>query len=560
MMAVKSALRRQAGDNYPRIRSHRNIMTVGNTVLKPVFFSEYIHQLISPEGLEKLEKAVGNRHIGVLSIQIADFYTWVAALGEETGFRLLKILKQCIPVHFDRFFPSASILLLENGKLNENMVWFETAEEGIAGLADASLHYRPHLTRIFSARTSDIVKTPPDIRVGHAWISKNQQAGFYRLLFKAFCDAQRIAGLPIHPAYPSDSHTSASENPAPPRESLQSYRKPDDRFATPIRQLIRPAVTVPPDMTIREVRESLSDLSPMSCIVVLEKRRPVGLLMNYHLDRKLGTPYGVSLYYDREISRLMDPAPLIAEITEAVEEVAKYAMNRESEKLYDDIIVTEEGRFAGTISVQKMLDHLAEIQVKIAMGANPLTGLPGNVAIEQEITRRTAAKLASSLIYIDLDNFKVYNDAYGFDHGDRLILFTARLLKEAVQVGGSPEDFIGHIGGDDFIIIADQNTSPDIARIITDRFGGKAPEFYSEEDRARGFIIGTGRDGIEKEFPFVSVSVGIVDCAFESGISMNELSHRVAAVKKYAKSIPGNAYVKDRRSPLGQTPNSSTVE
>jgi hypothetical protein len=86
--------------------------------------------------------------------------------------------------------------------------------------------------------------------------------------------------------------------------------------------------------------------------------------------------------------------------------------------------------------------------------------------------------------------------------------------------------------------------------MITERFEAKAPDFYTEADQAKGFIIGTGRDGIEKEFPFVSVSVGIVDCAFEGDITMDALSHRVAAVKKYAKSIPGNAYVKDRRSPL----------
>ena len=286
-----------------------------------------------------------------------------------------------------------------------------------------------------------------------------------------------------------------------------------------------------------------------------EDQRAVGLLMNYNLDRKLGSRFGISLYFKREISRLMDPSPLVADINEPVEEVAKLAMNREDFKIYDDIVVTEHGRFAGTVSVQKMLDFLAEVQVKIAMGANPLSGLPGNVAIEQEISRRATGRIASSLIYIDLDNFKVFNDAYGFENGDQLILFTAKLLRNAIRNSGREDDFIGHVGGDDFVIISSQKRATALSETITRMFEAGVVRFYEPEDREEGYIMGKGRDGVKRKFPIVSVSIGIVDCDFQTEFSMNDLSHRVAEIKKYAKSIPGNSYVKDRRQPLGSCEN-----
>ncbi|GBC61757.1 GGDEF domain-containing protein [Desulfonema ishimotonii] len=198
-----------------------------------------------------------------------------------------------------------------------------------------------------------------------------------------------------------------------------------------------------------------------------------------------------------------------------------------------------------------MLDYLAEIQVQIAMGANPLTGLPGNVVIEQEISRRSDNKIRSSLIYIDLDNFKVYNDVYGFEKGDQVILFTARTLRQAVQSESETDSFIGHVGGDDFIIISPRDKARKISARITGIFEKDVKIFYGEPDRDRGYIIGRGRDGIRREFPLISVSIGIVDCEFREAFTMDELSSRVAEIKKYAKSIPGNAFVRDRRKPLG---------
>lgn len=323
------------------------------------------------------------------------------------------------------------------------------------------------------------------------------------------------------------------------------------KCSAPIRTLARRGPVVSPRDTIKDVRLLLEDSPPMSNAAVVDGRRPVGLVMRYALDKRLSSQYGLSLYAGREATRLMDPRPLIVEGRTPIEETAAAAMARADDKIYDDVIVVENGLFLGTVSVRDMMDRLAKAHVEMAKGANPLTGLSGNVVIERELSRRSEAGIASSFLYVDLDNFKVYNDAYGFKNGDKVILLTAQILREAVKTRGRPEDFIGHVGGDDFIVITDPARAASISREICDRFGERVGALYSEEDRNRGFILGKGRDGREGEFPLASVSVGVIDCSFAEPVPMEELSRRAAEVKKCAKAMSGNSVFRDRRTPLG---------
>jgi EAL domain-containing protein (putative c-di-GMP-specific phosphodiesterase class I)/GGDEF domain-containing protein/CBS domain-containing protein len=336
--------------------------------------------------------------------------------------------------------------------------------------------------------------------------------------------------------------------------SLSDVGRGELKCSTPVKSLIQETLVVGPATTIREVKKLLEDRPPMANVVIVDGKRPLGIIMNYNLDRHLSTQFGLSLYSDRKVLKLMDRDPLIVDGDRPLEEVASLAMRRDSRKIYDDILVTEGGAFVGTVSVQTMLDSMARVQVELAKGANPLTGLAGNVAIEAEINRRCREGLPSSLIYVDLDNFKVYNDVYGFKSGDKAILLTAEVLREAVARHGEPDDFIGHVGGDDFIIMCGQDRAEDICRTTCERFAAEVPDLYNPEDRSRGFIVGRGRDGREGEFPLVSLSLGYLDCAFAHPFTMEELSQRVAEVKKYAKSRPGNSYVQDRRAPLGSVP------
>lgn len=318
------------------------------------------------------------------------------------------------------------------------------------------------------------------------------------------------------------------------------------KCSIPVRELAEKAFSTLPDTPVRQVKSVLKGDEPISAVVVAENGRPRGLVMSYHLDRALSSPYGMSLYYDREITRIMDPAPLIVEEEMTVEAAARRAMGREKAKLYDHIIVTHEGRLTGIVSVQNMLDSLAAVQVEMAKGANPLSGLPGNVAIEQEIERRFERGDPFTVIYADLDNFKVYNDVYGFKNGDNILLLLANIMSWAARRHGSENCFTGHIGGDDFVMICESGRAERLCLAITRCFKRLIGSHYSPEDREIGFVKGRDRTGVSREFPLVSVSLAVVDC--RETCSLSDLARRSAEVKKCAKSVAGNSWFRDRRS------------
>jgi len=179
--------------------------------------------------------------------------------------------------------------------------------------------------------------------------------------------------------------------------------------------------------------------------------------------------------------------------------------------------------------------------------ANPLTRLPGNVSILEELSKKLDSKDLFAVCYIDLDKFKTYNDTYGFEHGDDVIRETARILIRATQEAGKPGDFIGHIGGDDFVIV----TTPDIAEVISQKvinyFEKTAPSFYNETDRKNGYIIGKDRQGKEQKVPLLSVSIGIVTNEFRKIDHVAQIGEIGAELKSYAKSLERSNFVKDKR-------------
>lgn len=185
--------------------------------------------------------------------------------------------------------------------------------------------------------------------------------------------------------------------------------------------------------------------------------------------------------------------------------------------------------------------------------ANPLTRLPGNVSILNELQSRIDKKMPLAVAYIDLDKFKVYNDKYGFSHGDEVIRETARLLIRAVQELGNPDDFIGHIGGDDFVAV----TTPDKVEAICSKIIGEfekiSPTFYNEEDRTAGFIIGRDRKGVEQKFALLSVSIGVVTNEKRALTHVAQIGEIGAELKEAAKAIERSSYVKDKRGDSRQS-------
>ncbi|MDD4938699.1 MAG: response regulator [Candidatus Omnitrophica bacterium] len=179
--------------------------------------------------------------------------------------------------------------------------------------------------------------------------------------------------------------------------------------------------------------------------------------------------------------------------------------------------------------------------------ANPLTRLPGNVSILNELSSRLESKTLFAVCYVDLDKFKAYNDKYGFEHGDEVIRETARILIQSTQKIGNPSDFIGHIGGDDFVIVTTPDVADNLCKEIIAEFDERSPSFYNETDRKAGFIMGLDRQGKEQKIPLLSVSIGLVTNEFRGIQHVAQVGEIGAELKSYAKSLGRSNYVKDQR-------------
>jgi len=320
------------------------------------------------------------------------------------------------------------------------------------------------------------------------------------------------------------------------------------KHAFPIGDIVEETVSIDGEMLVKDVKTLFEENTTLSGIVVVENNKPCGLVMRQHLDKHLGRKYGFALYNEKPISHIMDKIPLIVENRTPIELVSQVAMNRSKMKLYDSIIVTsDEQLLQGIVSVQTLLDTMTRIRLELAKGANPLTGLPGNIAIEQEHLRYAKNDKSFSIIFIDLDNFKSYNDQYGFEKGDSVLLYTANLLKCGLKEYGDDDAFLGHIGGDDFIIFTAEDAVDSLCRFLIEHFDAGIKDLYSPEDREAGGIMAHDRSGQERWFPFISVSMAVLDCTAETGKDMKEISGKVAQLKQYAKSKPGSVYVRDRR-------------
>jgi len=186
--------------------------------------------------------------------------------------------------------------------------------------------------------------------------------------------------------------------------------------------------------------------------------------------------------------------------------------------------------------------------------ANPLTNLPGNRAIDLALRRRIALQTSLAVCYIDLDNFKGFNDRYGFIAGDKVLLAIADCVINGVQkCGDIMEDFVGHEGGDDFVVLTVPERAEKIAQAIISCFDQVAPTFYDEEDRRKGYMIGHDRRGNVVAIPIISVSVAIVTNKYRPLIHPGQVAQIAAEVKQRVKALPCSNYGFDLRQENGQT-------
>jgi len=187
-----------------------------------------------------------------------------------------------------------------------------------------------------------------------------------------------------------------------------------------------------------------------------------------------------------------------------------------------------------------------------ALDPNPLTRLPGNTSILRQIQQCLDLGKNVAIAYLDIDNFKAFNDRYGFSRGDEALRMAARILSNIVKDYRSEDSFVGHVGGDDFVFIVPTESIDEVCRRIIANFDAIIPSLYEDAERKKGCIVAKDRSGKKQIFPLMSVSIAVVTNEAGRLAHYGEVSARASQVKKLVKKISGSTYLVDRRKKTSQ--------
>jgi len=318
--------------------------------------------------------------------------------------------------------------------------------------------------------------------------------------------------------------------------------------------LVTSTPTIAPTTLLQEVGDLFDRLPERWFLPVVDGNRPVGGVSRYKVLNILASRYGRDLHGRNPISEFMDRTPLIAEQDMPVEKFSQILTSHAHYSLREDYIITDKGNYLGVGTVIDLLRKVTDLQIRNARYANPLTLLPGNVPITERLSQLLDEQRDFWLCHFDLDQFKPFNDCYGYSRGDEVIQFLATILVETVD---PIENFIGHIGGDDFVAIFTNPDWEDLCRRVLDRFGTEILAYYRPEDLCAGGITGRNRKNEEQFFDIMSLSIGAVHSpGCNRPCAPRELAARAAEAKKAAKRIPGNTLVSCRCPESEESPAS----
>lgn len=328
-------------------------------------------------------------------------------------------------------------------------------------------------------------------------------------------------------------------------EASVLHRKDQTRQrSNKLEALLRHIQPISPEQTVEAVGEYFLKHPKERYVPAVSNGLPIGIVWRMQFMDMFARRFGLELYGRKPILQFVDTKIQIGEASLSLEAMSRRITRCTSEEMTEAFIITRNGHYVGMGELRELLRTLTDLQIRNARHANPLTGLPGNTPINETMQDWLQVKRPFVACYVDLDQFKAYNDVYGYQKGDEAIILVARLLRQFVN---SEHDFVGHIGGDDFMVLFQSEDWESRIRAMLDSFEAAVATFYDNEDRARGGIMATDRQGTERLIPMMSLSVGAVPCTPDAFSSHLEVGARLSEVKKMAKKIAGNSLFVDRR-------------
>ncbi|BAO63853.1 EAL/GGDEF domain-containing protein [Pseudomonas protegens Cab57] len=275
-----------------------------------------------------------------------------------------------------------------------------------------------------------------------------------------------------------------------------------------------------------------------SLAVLDEQGQPCGIVHRHSLSDALLKPFATDLFARKPISRLMNDDFLAVELSQSLQQVSRLITSRARQRIEEDFIITLNGHYLGLGRVIDVLKLITELKIQQARYANPLTLLPGNVPIQQCLSRLLQQARESVICYVDIDSFKPFNDIYGYGRGDEVLLCLAQCLNDRVDPS---RDFVGHIGGDDFLLVLGPEDWRRRLNQLLDDFHSQCRRFYRSEHLEAGCFIAPNRQGIRQEFPLLSLSIGVVHLYPQAcgQLDSSQLAELASQAKHHAKNIQG---------------------
>jgi diguanylate cyclase (GGDEF)-like protein len=314
--------------------------------------------------------------------------------------------------------------------------------------------------------------------------------------------------------------------------------KPSTSGVIIISELLQYVNAINQSTTVEYCANIFNQYPALESIPVIEENRSIGLLRRNSLTNLLFAQYGRELSGKKSIATLVDNHVLVLEGSLSIEQASVLISGQIGKQKTLEFIITHNGEYQGVGSVIDLLKEITHLQINNARYANPLTLLPGNVPISKELDKRLQLSNSFVICYIDLDNFKPYNDHYGYEKGDQIILGLANILRQVIT---HSEDFIGHIGGDDFIMILSTNNWHTQCVKILDCFSEWVRHRYTPEHQVMGGITGEDRAGKLQSYPLLTLSIGCVNLPPPICNSHHDVAVLASYAKSMAKKIRGNA-------------------